>query len=155
MTIEPIGILALLCGIVSLFLPPSAIVIIFVCSTLLGSSAALIFKSLGGINIQPAHLLLGFLALRLLGDKPTTRRAARAVAFGRPGFWLLVGVIYSTITAYALPRLFAGQTATVPIRAESAYAIALAPSMQNLTQTTYLIGDLACFIILVGYAGSQ
>jgi hypothetical protein len=155
MTIEPIGILALLSGIVSFFLPTSAIVVIFVCSTLLGSSAALIFKSLGGINIQPAHLLLGVLGLRLLGDPAIVARAKKVLAFGRPGFWLLVAVLYSTITAYALPRLFAGQTVTVPIRAESAYATALAPSMQNLTQSAYLIGDLFCFIILAGYAGTQ
>jgi hypothetical protein len=155
MTVELIGILTLLCGVAGLFQSPSFIVYVFVCSTLLGASAAMILSALGGVSVPPAHLLLGFLILRLLNEKAVLRRMVREVAPGRPGFWLLLVVVYSTLTAYFLPRLFAGQTATVPVRAESAYLVPLEPSMSNLTQSMYFIGDLVCFMALSGYATSQ
>jgi hypothetical protein len=154
MTIELIGIITLTLGMISVFRPPSFIVYLFLCSMLLGASAAFILESLGGTNITPAHLLLGFLAFRLLRDKIVVSGVVQELAFGRPGFWLLLTVIYGTVTAYFLPRLFAGQTVVVPIRAENAYTVALAPAMSNLTQSIYLIGDFICFIVLSGYAAS-
>ncbi len=155
MTIELIGILALVSGVASLFQSPSFIVYVFVCSTLLGASAALILNDLGGVSVPPAHLLLGFLALRLVNEKAVLKRIAREVAPGRPAFWLLMTVAYSTVSAYLLPRLFAGATLTFPARAESGYLVSLEPSMSNLTQSLYFIGDLVCFVALSAYASSQ
>jgi len=73
---------------------------------------------------------------------------------GRQGLWLLLTVIYSTITAYIWPRLFMGQTFVVPVRSEG-YTVALAPSTANFTQSVYFIGDFVCFIILSAYAASS
>jgi hypothetical protein len=154
MTIELIGVIALTLGIVSIFCPPAFIVNLFLYSILLGASAASILEALGGASLQPAHLLLGFLVFRLLRDNVIVRNIIHGFAFGRPGFWLLLTTIYCTATAYILPRLFAGQTLVVPARAESAYVIALAPSMTNLTQSIYFIGDFVCFVVLSGYATS-
>jgi len=63
-------------------------------------------------------------------------------------------MIYCSVTAYIMPRLFAGQTVVVPVRAESAYTVPLAPAMTNLTQSIYFIGDFVCFVVIYGYASS-
>jgi hypothetical protein len=68
MTIELIGFIALGFGLFSIFCEPAFIVYVFLCSTLLGSAAAIILDSLGGTNISPAHLLLGFLTFKLIGS---------------------------------------------------------------------------------------
>jgi hypothetical protein len=154
MTIELIGIIALALGFASLYRSPSFIVNVFLCSTLLGAAAASVLEALGGTSLPPAHLLLGFLTLRLLRDKAISKNIANGFTFGRPGFWLLLTTIYCTATAYIMPRLFAGQTVVVPVRAESAYTIPLGPAMTNLTQSIYFIGDFVCFAVIYGYASS-
>jgi hypothetical protein len=154
MTIELIGIIALALGFASLYRSPSFIVNVFLCSTLLGAAAASVLEALGGTSLPPAHLLLGFLTLRLLRDKAISKNIANGFTFGRPGFWLLLTTIYCTATAYIMPRLFAGQTVVVPVRAESAYTIPLGPAMTNLTQSVYFIGDFVCFAVIYGYASS-
>jgi hypothetical protein len=154
MTLEYVGVVALLVGIISLFRAPSFIVYFFVCSTLLGSAAAFVLDSLGGTNISPAHLLLGFLTLRLLSDKRMLAAAARAISFGRPGFWLLLTVVLSIIGAFCLPRLLAGETFIFAVRAQVPFAVPLGPSMSNLTQSIYFTADFVCFVVLSAYAGT-
>jgi hypothetical protein len=154
MTIELIGIVALALGLASIYRPASFIVNVFLYSTLLGAAAASVLEALGGTSLPPAHLLLGFLTLRLVRDKAIASNILNGFAFGRPGFWLLLTMIYCTATAYIMPRLFAGQTVVVPVRAESAYTIPLAPAMTNLTQSIYFIGDFVCFVMIYGYASS-
>src|SRR6267142_154735 len=154
MTVQLIGIFTLLIGIASLFRPAPFTVNVFFCSTLLGASAALVLDSLGGTNISPSHLLLGFLLFRLLSDERVAKNALQGVSFGRPGFWLLLTVIFSIISAFFMPRLFAGQTLTFPVRAESNQSVPLAPAMSNITQSIYFIGNFACFITLYGYAST-
>jgi hypothetical protein len=154
MTLELIGGFTLLIGVLSWFMEPAFIVYFFFCSTLLGSAAAFVLDALGGTNISPAHLLLGFLTLKLLSDKRISAAAMQAISFGRPGFWLLVTVIYSIIGAYSLPRLLAGQTLTFAVRAENPFSAPLAPAMSNLTQSIYFTADFVCFVILSGYAST-
>src|SRR5437879_4017644 len=93
MTIELIGIIALLIGAVSIFCEPAFIVRVFFCSTLLGSAAAVTLPALGDTNIQPAHLLLGFLAFKLIGSGDP-ERLKTGLAIGRPGFWLMLALIW-------------------------------------------------------------
>src|SRR6266478_5046810 len=143
MTVQLIGIFTLLIGIASLFRPAPFTVNVFFCSTLLGASAALVLDSLGGTNISPSHLLLGFLLFRLLSDERVAKNALQGVSFGRPGFWLLLTVIFSIISAFFMPRLFAGQTLTFPVRAENNQSVPLAPAMSNITQSIYFIGYFA------------
>src|ERR1700730_6972765 len=112
MTVELIGIVTLALGLFSLYRPASFIVQLFLLSTLLGSSAAFILEAVGGTNISPAHLLLGFLADRSQSAERIDGAAAKSVPAGRPGVWLLLSVIYSAISAYFMPRLFAGQAFT-------------------------------------------
>ena len=122
-------------GVIGLFRTPPFIIYFFFCFTLLGAAAAFVLTSLGGTNISPAHLLLGFLTLKLLSDERFFKASAREVSIGRPGFWLMLTVIYSVIGAYYLPRLLAGQTLTYAVRAESPFSSPLAPAMSNLNQS--------------------
>jgi hypothetical protein len=155
MTVEFVGIFALLIGILSLYCDQSFIVYVFFCATLLGAAAAFVLTSLGGTNISPAHLLLCFLVLRLFRKPEILDNAKRGLEFGRPGFWFLLTVIYSTLTAYLMPRIFAGQTMIFAVRAQTSLSIPLTPAMSNLTQSIYFIGDLVCFVAIYGFAGSQ
>src|SRR3982074_351238 len=122
MTIQAVGVLALAIGLFGLFFDASFIVYAFFCATLLGSAAAFVLNSLGGTNISPAHLLLGFLALRLFGSRQVLQRTAEGVLPGRPGFWLLLTVLYAAASAFFLPRLFAGQTFVVVVRAVDSFS---------------------------------
>ncbi|NOJ47686.1 hypothetical protein [Bradyrhizobium archetypum] len=157
MTVELIGAIALVVGLIGLFARPSFIVYAFFGSTLLGAAAAFILTSLGGATIQPAHLLLGFLAVKLLADRDIRIGALQAVYPGSPGFWLLVTVGYSTITAYLMPRLFQGQTLAYAVRAQGGenYLSPLGPTTSNLTQSIYFIGDCVCFLVLAGFGASE
>jgi hypothetical protein len=155
MRVEIIGGIALVLGIIGLIAPPSFIVYVFFGSTLLGAAAAIILDSLGGTTIQPAHLLLGFLTIKLLTSRDVRLGMVRAIAIGSPGFWLLLTVCYATITAYALPRLFMGQTLTFAVRAEGFnYSAPLVPTTSNLTQSIYFIGDAVCFLVLSGFGST-
>ncbi len=156
MTIEPIGAITLLLGLLGLFVEESFIVYVFFGTTLLGAAGAIILDSLGGTTIQPAHLLLGFVMIKLLGNREVRSGMRHAVVFGTPGFWFLLTAIYATLTAYFMPRLFYGETFTFVVRAQGEnHAVPLAPTTSNLTQSIYFIGNCACFLILAGYGGSE
>ncbi len=155
MTVEPIGIIALILGLIGLFRPPTFIVYAFVTSTLLGAAAAFNVSAIGGVSIPPAHLLFGFLTVRLLSSREIRHRTAETLAFGRPGFWLALTVSLSLVTAYFMPRLFQGETFVFPVRAEAAGVVPLAPATSNVTQSVYFIADATCFLVLSGYAGTR
>jgi hypothetical protein len=157
MTIEVIGAVAFVLGTFSLFAgSPNLILYVFFAATLLGAAAALVLDSLGGTTVQPAHLLLGFLALELL-SKPHIRAAiVRAVSFGTPGFWLLATACYATLTAYLMPRLFQGETLAFAVRAQgNNFAAPLVPTTSNLTQSIYFIADTICFLVLFAFGTTQ
>jgi hypothetical protein len=155
MTVEVIGVIAVLIGLISLYREPSFIVYVFVCSTLLGAAAGLILQSLGGASVSPAHLLLGFLAFRLFRNPTIAREIAETLRFGRPGFWLLLTVVFALGTAFLLPRLFAGQTYVFPVRAQNELIAPLEPANSNLTQSVYFVGDLICFLLIDGFAATR
>ena len=86
MTVEVIGAIALGFGLIGLFLQPAAIVYIFLASTLLGSAGALILTAVGGTTIQPAHLLLGFLTLKLMTVRDIRNGALERSPLGARAF---------------------------------------------------------------------
>lgn len=154
MTIEIIGYIILIVGILGLFCSPGFLVYIYFGASLLGSAAALIV--LGDTSVSPGHLILGFLIIKLMSDRDIRKKALEGLAFGRPGFWLLLTVIYSVLSAYFMPIVFAGQMYVFPVRiVGNAYTAVLAPTTSNLTQSIYLIGDFACFVALCGYATDE
>jgi len=154
MTIEIIGLIAAILGVLGLVAGPAFLVFLFITSTLLGASAAFVLDSLGGASISPAHLLLGFIVVGLLSRPAIVQHSLAGLAFPKAGFWLLITVIYSLCTAIFLPRLFAGLTYVFPVRADGGYTLVpLAPSTANFTQSVYFTSDFLCFIALYGYAG--
>src|SRR5258708_16549875 len=115
MSIELIGFITLAVGLLSLVFETPFIVYAFVCSTLLGSAAAFVMESLGGTNISPSHLLLGFLTLKLLRGGTYLNASVQSLKFGRTGFWLLLTVFYAGLSAYVMPRGFQRQTQVFPV----------------------------------------
>jgi hypothetical protein len=153
MTIELIGILTLVVALLGMYREPEFIVYAFFFATLLGSAAAFVLDSLGGTNISPAHLLLGFLTIKLMSKPAVLQSSIREIAVGRPGFWLLLTTIYAVLSAYFMPRIFAGQTLIFSVReARNAYGTPLEPAMSNVTQSIYLVANFVCFFVLSGYA---
>jgi hypothetical protein len=155
MTVEVIGIVAVLFGLWGIYREPSFVVYVFVCSTLLGAAAGIIVESIGGVSISPAHLMLGFMSYRLLRVPEIAREAVNSISLGRAGFWLVLTVLFSIASAYLMPRLFAGQTLVFPVRATNAYSELLQPVTSNLTQSVYFVGNLVCFVIVSGVAASR
>ena len=155
MTVELIGVIALIIGLVSIFRPPTFIIYAFACSTLLGAAAAFNLDSLGGQSISPAHLLLGFLFFKLLCERDIRTKTLEAIELGRPGFWLMVTVILSLFTAYFMPRLFQGQTFVYAVRATIGGVVPLEPATSNVTQSIYFIADAICFVVMSGYAATR
>jgi hypothetical protein len=110
MTVEIVGIFAIAFGISSFLLGPSFAIYVFMISTLFGASAALILTAMGGSPISPSHLLLGFLVANLVTRNDIWRSAARGLAFPHAGFWLCLTTVYGVVSAFFLPRMFAGLT---------------------------------------------
>jgi hypothetical protein len=153
MQLTIIGAIQVLFGL-ALFLAGSveAMFAFLLATTLFSGSAAIVLGSLGtGSSIPPLDFALLFMTMRLLvpgsGQLRATVRAVEANA------WLLVFVAYGVVMAFAGPRLFAGQFAFAPLRAESgatytshlSFLLAtrpFGPSPQNLTSSVYLVGTL-------------
>lgn len=151
MSLEPIGVITLLIGAYCMISGIRATVMSFVLLCTLGSAAALL---LGGANVQPSHLFLVFLAAVSVTWRKIANNALTALRFSEPGFWLLCLVLYGILSSYLMPRLFLGNTYIVPLGSTgslitSSGIVPLEPVSSNITQSIYLLGDLACFIIII------
>lgn len=156
MSIEPIGIAAILLGLFCLFLGNGATVVAMAVAAVFGSAAAIL---IGGANIQPGHVLLGFLILGVITREQTARAFLRAVQLGEPGFWFALLVLYGVLSAYFAPRLLSGITQIVPLGTtmfdDSRSTVPLVPVSSNLTQSVYMIGNLLCFAMTVAVASNR
>ncbi len=135
MSIEPIGLLTFIIGIICLQLGYRATAATLVVATLLGSAAAIL---IGTANIQPAHLLLGFAAATTLTRRLEAARAATAISFPEPGFWLMCVVIYGLVSGFVMPRLLEESMLIIPLGtsgyADTGSTVPLGPTSGNLTQ---------------------
>lgn len=156
MDVEAIGIVAMAVGVIGWIAGMRFALPVFFAATLLSAAAALVLPALGGANIQPAHLLLGFLALGAVTSRQTLRRIFGAMAIGQAGFWLLLTAAYVVLSGYFLPRIFAGATYVYAIaRTDFGTGIVLqplGPVSGNITQSVYFIGDLICFLVFFAYS---
>ena len=156
MTVEIIGAITILIGTVSLFLGADAALGAFVCLTLLGSAGAILLGGAG--TIQPAHLMLGFVAVAVFTRPGSLAPAMRSLTFPREGFWLAGTVAFGVAGAYLLPRLFAGATGINAIGATdegpSLVLVPLGPTSGNITQSVYLVADLVCFLAVASRAST-
>lgn len=156
MSVEPIGVLTILLGLVCLSLGQRATFIALVSTTVFGAAAAVL---IGGANVQPAHLFLAFALATVLARPHEAAAAKNSLGFGQPGFWLLCLVIYGVGSAVLLPRLLAGGTQIVPLGA-SEYAntgttVPLGPVSSNFTQSVYMIANLICFAMTVAIGATH
>jgi hypothetical protein len=156
MSVEPIGIVAILIGISCLFLGNRESVVAFGIAPVFGSAAAMFF---GPANILPGHVLLGFLAVGIITRRRESQALIRSLRFGKPGFWFAVLAGYGVLTAYFTPRLLAGMTMIIPlgstIYGDTGAAVPLVSVSSNFTQSVYLVGDLLCFGMTVAIASSE
>ncbi len=156
MSIEAVGALTLLIGVASLLTGADVAMRAFVLLSLLGSSAAVLLGGSG--TIQPAHLMLGFLAIAIFSRPEHLAPVLRSLVFPREGFWYVAFVAFAAAGAFLLPRLFAGVTGVNAIGATafgpSLMLVPLGPTSGNITQTIYLLADLACFAAVLGYAAT-
>lgn len=158
MVVETVGVCAFLLGLMGVFFGARWSITLLVLSTLLQAAAAVTLPGLGSASIPPAHLLLGMLILILFAQKPYRARVTEACAPGEPGFWLLVAVVYGVLSAFLMPRLFAGWTEVYALSRNAVIpAIVLVPldtSTGNFTQSIYLVGDLFCFVCFYCFASA-
>src|SRR5262249_10066487 len=153
MTIEPIGIVALIIGPLCVLLGLQFAAYALILSTLFGASAAIIVPALGNANIQPAHLMLAFFMLSAALRRDFAKDVGASLLYPRPGFWLALTLLYGIFSAYYFPRFFAGMTYVFG-RNEGGGSVILSPltpGSGNLTQTVYFAGDFVCFIICYAF----
>jgi len=157
MRIETIGLITIALGLLGWVLGPGFAITVFFISTLLSAAAAILLTSLGEANIQPAHLLIGFLAAAALVQPATLRSVGRSLVFPREGFWLALTAVYAVLSAVFLPRIFAARTDVFAIArlqlGPGIIAIPLVPTSGNITQPVYFAGDVVCFCLFYAYAG--
>jgi len=159
MQIELLGIIALICGVLSWLFGGNFPAYLLFISTLFGAGAALILPTLGYSNIQPAHLLLGFLIIHVFFKRDYTERIFHALRFPNEGFWLVLTAGYVLLSAAVFPRFFSGSTYVYTIARTAVgagiLAIPLGPSSSNVTQSVYFIGDVCCFLFFYAFSGSE
>jgi hypothetical protein len=154
MSIEPIGAVTMLLGLIALFRGPDFALGAFIPLTLLGAAAAILLGGSG--TIQPAHLMLGFFAVAVFASPNRFGPVLRSLTFPREGFWFCALAAYGIAGAFLLPRLFAGATGVNAIGATehgpSVVLVPLGPTSGNITQSIYLIADIVCFLAVLTYA---
>lgn len=156
MSIEPIGFLTILAGLICLGLGTGALIRGVAITATLGAAAALF---IGAANISPAHLMLGFLAFGVLSHRHALAAAIRSLHPNEPGFWLACLVLYGVASAFFLPRVFAGLTDVVPLGSsmfdDTGSTVPLVPVSSNLTQSVYLAANLLAFVTVVAVASTR
>lgn len=117
---------------------------------LFGATAAIELPALGGAPITPAVLLLPFLVWRALQEEGV-HACTRQLAYPQAGFWLMLLVVWGVLSAYFLPRLFAGETmlfGTDRGVMKGVRLMPLQPLSTNLTQSAYAVASLCAFAAL-------
>ncbi len=161
MSITIFGVIVILVGLALLLSGSMIAMLAFVMVTcLFGGSAAFSLPSLGGSTIPPANLALVFLLLRAI--MPGPRQMAELGRALSDNVALMIFGFYGSITAYLLPRLFAGAAKVTPLRPGAVRQLyEVAPvhfSSQNITTSVYLLGTTAaglCGTIGAARPGSE
>ena len=98
MQVEPLALVMIAVGFVGWWAGPSVLIGAFFVSTLLGAAAAITLTSLGSANVQPAYLMLGFVVLYALAQRPVRSAAIASLAFPNEGFWLAITALYAVLS---------------------------------------------------------
>ena len=156
MGLELLGIIVILLGLATLFLRPHWAFQLMALSTLFGAGMAINLPALGGAGVLVPNLFLVFFMARILLAAGTGPVVASAIP-PRPGFWLLALTVLGVLSAFFLPRLFAGITDTMTVTRTYAGKSfitpgPLGPTGTNITQAVYAIGGLLAFAFAFAYA---
>jgi hypothetical protein len=156
MSIELIGLVSVLVGVLVLYHGPNFGIYAVTISTLFGAAAIAKLPSLGSANIAPVHAILVpyvITVFRCYGFKPMLR----TLAFPSPGFWAALFVVFCAITAVLMPRIFSGTVDVLSMtRSENGRSglilMPLVPRPGNITQSLYLVADLLLFAAVATHA---
>lgn len=145
MSLTLFGLIVVLIGGLLLARAGMAAMLAFVMvATLFGGSAAITLPALGGSSIPPANLALLFLILRAI--LPGPQQMVRLGSALRANGFLIGFALYGVVSAFIMPRLFAGAIAVTPLRPGAVRqlyeAAPLHFSSQNITTAVYLMGTL-------------
>lgn len=158
MTVEPIGIVTLIFGLLVLWAGADFGIYVLAAASLLGAAAVATLPALGGASIMPVFLILPFYVAAVFASRANRVGGLASVSFPQPGFFYALIVIYSVLTAFFLPRIFSDLTQVYSIarsRAGDEVGIVtsfLAPKASNFTQSFYLVCALACFVAVAAHA---
>jgi len=157
MTIEIMGFVIVAVGLLTIRYGPDFGIYALMISTLFGAAAAVKLPALAHANVLPAHALLPFYLIAVTRLPRGVDQAMRSLAYPSPGFWLAAFTAYAVLSAVFLPRLFAGQIEVFSIVRDvdgrgGTFTQFLGPSAGNITQSLYLIGDLAVFAAVCAHA---
>lgn len=145
MELTAIGMVQIVFGLmIVLFGSSNSAFLFLMFSSLLEGSAAILLPALGGSSIPPAQFALVFVLLRIAAPRGGTYGhfpdAIRANA------WLLLFCFYGIAMAIIGPRLFGGRISVYPMRpilnAGVFEVFPLAPTTQNLTAGSYMLGTI-------------
>lgn len=116
---------------------------------LFGAAAAISLPALGGATITPPVFFLPFLTWKAIrGGKSSVylRRVPRA------GVYLALLALWGVLTAFVMPRLFAGDVQVLTVDRSSATGgvqqIPLRPVSGNITQSAYALGGAVAFLVM-------
>ena len=155
MTLEVIGVLAFLLGLLMLARGPAFGAYALAATSILGAAAAVQLPSLGDASVPPAMIILPFFAVTIARHAHLRSAALASLTFPRAGFWFLLVVVFAILSAVFLPRIFGGMSYVYSLaRNDDAVRIVtlpLAPRASNATQTLYLVADLICFAAVAAY----
>lgn len=156
MQIEPIGILTAILGLAILAVGPVFGLYALTATALLGAAAAVKMPALGDASIMPSHLIIPFFLVSVLRSRHLRAAMLAAMTFPRAGYWFLVAILFGAVSAIFLPRIFAGATMVYSLTRSGidvgVVMTPLAPRASNITQTVYLLGDVACFAAVAALA---
>ncbi|MDQ7988872.1 MAG: hypothetical protein REI09_04475 [Candidatus Dactylopiibacterium sp.] len=152
MTLEWIGIVFLALGLLLLWSAPERLLGLQILACVFAGSAALGLPALGGATVAPALASLAVLFACVLRYGHFNSLLA-ALAPGRAGAWLLALCVWGVLSAFLMPRLFAGEVDVISMDRNqltlglSVPLIPLAPGTGNLTQTAYVAGEVFVFAV--------
>lgn len=146
MSVAFIGLMTALAGIWGLSRGREVLFLLLAIAAVLGAASAV---TVGAANIPPGHLLLGFVAISLASDKDAMNVFLAQFSPEKPGIWLAALTLYGVIGAIFIPQLLAGVTLIVPLGTTSygdtGSTVPLTTVSSNLTQSLYMIANVACF----------
>lgn len=150
MSLEWVGMVFFAIGLILLWSAPERLLALQIIACQFAGSAALGLPALGGATVAPglAMLLILFICVVKYGHLGSLFEAMNAP---HAGFWLLMILVWSVVSATLMPRIFAGDISVIAMDRNAFSAgtqvpvIPLGPGSGNITQTAYVAGELFVF----------